>query len=165
MTSHITSNDGTTLAVETIGEGAPVILIGGAFNDRSTVASLAEALSPRYTAVTYDRRARGGSDDRSKAYAAQSEIDDLAAVIEYAGGRANVFGHSSGAVLALEGVLAGLPIDRVAVYESPYVVDGNRPALPRPTCCRSWWSCSTPGITTARRPSSCRKASACHRRW
>lgn len=128
--THVTSRDGTTLAVDTIGEGAAVILIGGAFNDRSTVAALAAALAPRFTAVTYDRRARGGSDDQSSDYAAQSEIDDLAAVIDYAGGRAGVFGHSSGAVLALEGVLYGLPIDRLAIYESPYVVDGNRPAPP-----------------------------------
>lgn len=37
---NITSKDGTTLAVDTIGQGAPLILIGGAFNDRSTVAGL-----------------------------------------------------------------------------------------------------------------------------
>lgn len=126
--THITSPDGTTIAVDTTGEGTPVILIGGAFNDRSTVAALAAALAPRFTAVTYDRRARGGSDDHSTDYVAQSEIDDLATVIDYVGGRAGVFGHSSGAVLALESVLDGLPIDRVAVYESPYVINGNRPA-------------------------------------
>lgn len=128
--AHITSQDGTTIAVDTIGEGAPVILIGGAFNDRSTVAALAAALASRCMAVTYDRRARGGSDDQSQDYTAQNEIDDLAAVIDHVGGRAGVFGHSSGAVLALEGVLHELPIDRVAVYESPYIVDGNRPAPP-----------------------------------
>src|SRR5258708_38335421 len=112
----VASKDGTTLAVDTIGQGAPVILIGGAFNDRTTVAALAVALAPHLTAVTYDRRARGGSDDKSAdyEYAALSEIEDLAAVIEHVGGRAGVFGHSSGGVLALEGVLHGLPIDRAA---------------------------------------------------
>ncbi len=126
--STVTSRDGSTIAVETVGHGAPVILIGGAFNDRSTVAALAQVLAPDFTAVTYDRRARGGSDDRSTAYALQSEIDDLAAVIAHVGGRACVFGHSSGGSLALEGVMHGLPIDRVAVYETPYLVDDTRPA-------------------------------------
>ncbi|MGW4124989.1 alpha/beta fold hydrolase [Nocardia sp. NPDC004711] len=126
----VDSPDGSTIAVETIGSGAPVILIGGAFNDRSTVAALASTLSPHVTAVSYDRRGRGGSTDVRGDFAVQSEIDDLAAVIEHAGGAAHVFGHSSGAALALEGVLRGLPIDKVAVYEMPAVVDGNRAEPP-----------------------------------
>jgi pimeloyl-ACP methyl ester carboxylesterase len=130
MTAHVTSKDGTTLAVDTAGSGTPVILIGGAFNDRSTVAALAAALAPHFLAVTYDRRRRGGSDDRAEDYAIQNEIDDLAAVIEHVGGRASVFGHSSGAVLALSAALRGLPIDRLAVYEPPYSLDGDRPSAP-----------------------------------
>jgi hypothetical protein len=38
--------------------------------------------------VTYDRRCRGASDDRSEDYLVANEVDDLAAVIEHAGGRA-----------------------------------------------------------------------------
>lgn len=128
----ITSADRTTIAVETTGTGTPIILIGGAFNDRSTVAALADTLAATHTAVTYDRRGRGDSTDELTTAHPQTdlvdrEIEDLAAVIEHVGGRASVFGHSSGGVLALEAVMRGLPIDRVAVYETPYVVDGNRP--------------------------------------
>ena len=39
----ITSADGTPLAVTSAGTGPAVILVGGAFNDRSTVAGLAAA--------------------------------------------------------------------------------------------------------------------------
>ncbi|MEV7807281.1 alpha/beta hydrolase [Microbispora sp. NPDC088329] len=127
MTTNITSKDGTTLAVDTAGQGAPVILVGGAFNDRSTVAGLAAELASAFTVVTYDRRGRVGSDDRSEDYAVANEVDDLAAVIEHVGGRASVFGHSSGAVLVLEGAMRGLPVDRVAVYEPPYCADENQP--------------------------------------
>ncbi|WP_067708290.1 alpha/beta fold hydrolase [Nocardia yamanashiensis] len=123
----VSSADGSMIAVECVGSGTPVILIGGAFNDRSTVAALASTLAPQMTAVAYDRRGRGGSTDVRGEYAVQSEIEDLAAVIEHVGGSAHVFGHSSGAALALEGVLRGLPIGKVAVYEMPAVVDGNRP--------------------------------------
>ncbi|MFE4463021.1 alpha/beta fold hydrolase [Nocardia tengchongensis] len=126
----IRSADGSTIAVETTGSGTPVILIGGAFNDRSTVAALAATLAPHVTAVRYDRRGRGDSTDVSGDFAVQSEIDDLAAVIEHVGGSAHVFGHSSGAALALEGVLRGLPINKVAVYEMPAVVNGNRAEPP-----------------------------------
>ncbi|MEU6426098.1 alpha/beta hydrolase [Microbispora sp. NPDC046973] len=127
MTENITSKDGTTLAVDTIGQGAPVILVGGAFNDRSTVAGLGAELASAFTVVTYDRRGRVGSDDKSDDYQVANEVDDLAAVIEHVGGRASVFGHSSGAILVLEGAMRGLPIDRVAVYEPPYCADEDQP--------------------------------------
>ncbi|MEU7916545.1 alpha/beta fold hydrolase [Microbispora bryophytorum] len=127
MTENITSKDGTTLAVDVIGQGAPVILVGGAFNDRSTVAGLGAELASAFTVVTYDRRGRAGSDDRSEDYSVANEVDDLAAVVEHVGGRASAFGHSSGAVLVLEGVMRGLPVDRVAVYEPPYCADENQP--------------------------------------
>ena len=125
----VRSADGTTLAVGRVGQGAPVILVGGAFNDRSTVAGLAEVLSTDFTAVTYDRRGRGDSGDSSGAgsYATEREVEDLAAVISYAGGPAGVFGHSSGAVLALEAAARGLEITKVAAYEPTYVIEGTRP--------------------------------------
>lgn len=133
MTDHITSRDGSTLAVDSVGEGATVILIGGAFNDRSTVAGVAAELAPHFRAVTYDRRGRVESTDEAREaggpFDIRNEIDDLAAVIEHVGGHAHLFGHSSGAILALEGAVRGLPVDSVAVYEPPYRAD---PDLPHP---------------------------------
>jgi hypothetical protein len=35
----VTSADGTQIAVETVGRGRPVVLIGGAFNGRTTTAA------------------------------------------------------------------------------------------------------------------------------
>ena len=57
----VTSADGTRIALERVGDGAPVVLIGGAYNDRSTVAALAATLAPDFTVITYDRRGRGDS--------------------------------------------------------------------------------------------------------
>lgn len=133
MTDHVTSRDGSTLAVDRVGGGSTVILVGGAFNDRSTVAGVAAELAPRFTVVTYDRRGRVGSDDKAReaggGFDPRNEIDDLAAVIEHVGGRAHLFGHSSGGILVLEGAMQGLPVDSVAVYETPYRAD---PDLPHP---------------------------------
>jgi pimeloyl-ACP methyl ester carboxylesterase len=122
----VVSADGTAIAVERAGEGPPVILVGGAFNDRSTVAGLAAVLADGFTAVTYDRRGRGDSGDAAS-YAPEREIEDLAAAIKYAGGAAGVFGHSSGAILALEAAARGLDISKVAAYEPAYVIEGTRP--------------------------------------
>ena len=124
----VTSADGTAIALERKGEGPPVILIGGAFNDRTTVAGLASVLAPTFTAVTYDRRGRGDSGD-SDTYAVEREIEDIAALIGLVGAPVKAFGHSSGGNLAIEAVAAGLAIDRLAVYEPSYVVES---AGPRP---------------------------------
>ncbi|GAA1989708.1 alpha/beta hydrolase [Catenulispora subtropica] len=133
-TTHVTSQDGTTIAVDTVGQGPTVILVGGAFNDRSTVAALAGALASSFTAVTYDRRGRVESDDKAiedgLGFHVQNEIDDLAAVIEHVGGHAALFGHSSGGILVLEAALRGLPVDAVAVYETPYRADPDLPHAP-----------------------------------
>jgi pimeloyl-ACP methyl ester carboxylesterase len=122
----VASADGTRIAFERIGDGPPVVLIGGAFNDRSTVAGLAAVLAPQFTVVTYDRRGRGDSGD-SAAYAVEREVEDLAAVIAHAGGTASVFGHSSGAILALEAAQHGVSFGKLAAYEPTYVIGGTRP--------------------------------------
>ncbi|UOX85559.1 alpha/beta hydrolase [Amycolatopsis sp. FBCC-B4732] len=116
---NVTSADGTPIFFEQRGSGAPVILVGGAFNDRTTVAGLAEVLAADFTTIAYDRRGRGDSGD-SPDYAVEREIEDIAALIAHAGGTASVFGHSSGAVLALEAAAAGIGIDRLVAYEPPY---------------------------------------------
>lgn len=128
----VTSADGTTIAYQAIGDGPPVILIGGAFNDRTTVAGLAAAIAPELTAISYDRRGRGDSTDKAGHgdYTVAREIEDLAALIDQLGGTVGLFGHSSGGLLALEAVLHGLPIGKVAVYEPSYITDGTRPQPP-----------------------------------
>jgi pimeloyl-ACP methyl ester carboxylesterase len=116
----ITSKDGTTIAFVTNGFGPAIVFVGGAFNDHTRLAPLAAALEEDHTVVTYDRRARGQSGD-GPAYAVEREVEDLAAVIEtVAGGRAVVFGYSSGAVLALHAVALGLPIDQLFLFEGPF---------------------------------------------
>jgi pimeloyl-ACP methyl ester carboxylesterase len=122
----VTSADSTTIAFEQTGDGPPVILVGGAFNDRTRVAALAAELAPALTAICYDRRGRGDSGDAA-GYAVEREIEDLAALVEHAGGEAAVFGHSSGAILALEAARQGVAMRKLVVYEPPYVMDDSRP--------------------------------------
>jgi pimeloyl-ACP methyl ester carboxylesterase len=76
---------------------------------------------------TYDRRGRGDSSE-SGPYSVEREIEDLDALIKEAGGSAFVFGHSSGAVLAVNAAARGLPIKKLALYEAPLIVDQSRPS-------------------------------------
>src|SRR5581483_4215418 len=80
--------------------------------------SLAAFLAPHFTVLSYDRRGRGDSGDGAT-YAIEREIEDVDALIRSTGGSASLFGYSSGAVLALRAAAAGLPITKVALYETP----------------------------------------------
>ncbi|TDC52925.1 alpha/beta hydrolase [Jiangella ureilytica] len=125
------SPDGTTLAFDRSGDGPSVVLVGGAFGtrDHPSFVGLAQHLSEHVTVYSYDRRGRGDSTD-TPPYAVEREIEDLAAVIDAAGGRAHAYGLSSGAGLVARAAAAGLPIDRLILHEPPYDVDGARPPLP-----------------------------------
>jgi pimeloyl-ACP methyl ester carboxylesterase len=122
------SADGTPIAYERIGDGPPLILVGGAWNTRHSATELAERLADSFTAFTYDRRGRGDSGD-TPPYAVEREIEDLQAIIEAAGGSAAVFGHSSGGALALETTARSVTVSKLAIYEPPYIVDDSRAPL------------------------------------
>jgi pimeloyl-ACP methyl ester carboxylesterase len=123
-----TSSDGTVLAYDRSGDGPPLVLVQGAFNDRQTTAPLARAL-PDFTVLNLDRRGRGESGDTAP-YAVEREIDDLATIIEAAGGRAAVFGYSSGANLVVRAASAGLPISALVLYEPAYNAHDGDAMLP-----------------------------------
>lgn len=128
----VQSKDGSQIAFERLGSGPPVVLVGGAFSDHRVRAAglpLARALESALTVFCYDRRGRGES-TAIEPYAIAREVDDLAALLAVAGGSAHVYGHSSGAILALEATLAGLPIERLALYEPPLVLGDLRERMP-----------------------------------
>ena len=126
MDKKILSRDGTPIAYERTGHGPAVILVSGAMSTGGTVAPLAVPLSERFDVLVYDRRGRGASGDTAP-YAVAREVEDLAALIEAAGGEACLCGISSGGALVLEAAASGLPVRRAAVYETPYAdfLDGG----------------------------------------
>lgn len=123
------SADGTTIAYEAEGSGQPLLLVGGALNTRQGAAPFVPLLSDRYTVVRYDRRGRGDSGD-TQPYAPERELEDLEALIDAVGAPVLVFGHSSGAALALHVARRGARIEKLAIYEPPFFVDDSRPPLP-----------------------------------
>lgn len=117
--NSVVSKDGTAIAYDRSGEGPPLVVVVGAFSDRTSKKSLTGGLSGRFTVYEYDRRGRGDS-DTSDDTTIEREVEDLAAVIGEAGGEPFVFGDSSGGALAIEAAVAGVAARKIAVYEVPY---------------------------------------------
>lgn len=127
----VTSRDGTSIAYTTTGKGPALIIVTGATAFRAldpSLQELADLLADEFTIINYDRRGRGESGDNGPydpASAPAREIEDIAALIEATGGRASLLGFSSGSVLALEATAAGLPVDRLVMYEPPFILPGQ----------------------------------------
>lgn len=116
----VTSQDGTIIAYDKKGQGPMLVLVLGALNKRGSGKNLAELLADQFTVISYDRRGRGDSTD-TQPYTTDKEIDDIEALIGALGGSGNLYGHSSGAILALLAAQKlGKKVNRLALYEVPY---------------------------------------------
>lgn len=122
-----TSADGTTLAFDRLGTGPSVIVLAGATCTRGVTAPLSAALAEQLTVLNVDRRGRGDSDDRSTPppYSAEREIEDVAALVQAAGGASAIYGHSSGAAVALRAAAADIGVTRVVAHDAPYSLPGH----------------------------------------
>ena len=118
----VISQDGTPIAFDQSGQGPALILVAGALCARLSWSGpeLAKLLAPHLTVYNYDRRGRGDSGD-TKLYAVVREVEDIEVVMHEAGGSACLYGHSSGAALALEAAASlGEKVKKLAIYEVPY---------------------------------------------
>ncbi|WP_422661194.1 alpha/beta fold hydrolase [Paenibacillus sp. EC2-1] len=126
----IISKDGTQIAYKKQGNGPALIIISSAAADHQDTTSLAEHLTSHFTVYNYDRRGRGQSSDTAP-YAVEREVEDIDALIENAGGKACLFGSSSGAVLALEAAsLLGNRVVKLYLYEPPFIINDSRKPVP-----------------------------------
>lgn len=116
----VKSADGTVIAYDRTGDGPALIVSVGAFCTRHTFAA-PEDLRRRFTVVTYDRRGRGDSGD-TQPFTPEREYEDLAAVAAATGAEPPfLFGHSSGAAIALRAAAAGLTATGIVAYEAPFL--------------------------------------------
>ena len=128
-TQFVTSADGTRIAYETAGQGAPLVIVWGALGVRSSpfAKAMRDELAQSFTVFDYDRRGRGESGD-TKPYAVAREVEDLRAMCEAAGGSPYVWATSSGAALALEAAASGVPMKMLAAHEPPYMIGSPKDA-------------------------------------
>ncbi len=118
------SADGTRIAWSRQGDGPPLVIVDPLTADRnsSSTRALAELLSGSHAVYTYDRRGLGES-DVGEEYTAESDVDDLLAVVQVAGGRADLYGFASGAFLALRAAEESAVITRVVALEPTLALD------------------------------------------
>jgi pimeloyl-ACP methyl ester carboxylesterase len=116
----VTSRDGTVIAYEKTGRGPALILVDAAGHYRrfSSFGRLIGLLATDFTVFHYDRRGRGDSGD-TLPFAPEREVDDLAALIDDAGGSACLYAFSSGGLLAVQAAAHGLPVRKMALLEPP----------------------------------------------
>lgn len=129
----ITSKDGTKLAYTKIGTGPALVLVDGALCHRhfGPNSSLAALLAKDFTVYTYDRRGRGESGDNATEYESEREIEDLEAVIDFAGSSVYLYGISSGGGLVLEATNRfSNKIKKLALFEIPYITNDGRSPEP-----------------------------------
>lgn len=127
--AEVISGDGTRISFDRCGDGPPLVIVASALADRSDAKRLARQLSQDFTVVNYDRRGRGASTD-TQPYSVEREVEDIEALIDAVGGRASLFGSSSGGVLALDAASRlGPKVGRLVLFEPPFIVDHRRSPL------------------------------------
>ena len=121
---YVWSADGTRVGVLSQGSGPGLVLVQGAMGTAADYSELAECLGSHFTVHSLDRRGRGMS---ARAYdtghTVARDVEDVDAVLAATGAR-QVFGLSSGAIIALEAVKTLHRVTRAAVYEPPFYADG-----------------------------------------
>jgi pimeloyl-ACP methyl ester carboxylesterase len=129
-TGFVTSADGTRIGYRQLGKGPGVIALHGGMQAAQHLMRLAESLSEEFTVYLPDRRGRGLSGPHgngfSPGYGIKSECEDVAALLEASGAR-NIFGLSSGAIVALRSALTMPSIQKMALYEPPFSIDHSSP--------------------------------------
>jgi pimeloyl-ACP methyl ester carboxylesterase len=118
--TSVRSADGTRIVLTSTGQGPVLVLIepAGHYSRFSAFGGLVPLLRSDFTVVTYDRRGRGASTNTAP-YDVRREVEDLAAVIDDVGGPVDVYGFSSGALLAIQAAANDLPVRRLALLEPP----------------------------------------------
>ncbi|GAB3812365.1 alpha/beta hydrolase [Kribbella italica] len=124
MRSDVLAVPGAQLYYEVRGAGPVLLLICGGVYDAEAYAPLAEAFAGRYTVVTYDRRGNSRSplEGEPSAQEISTHAEDARRLLEVVspGAPAEVFGNSSGAIIALE-LAARCPevVGTVVAHEPP----------------------------------------------
>lgn len=110
------SADGTPIGYSSLGEGPGLIIVGGVLSSGADYLPLAHLLAQDFEVHVLDRRGRPNSGPQRQDHSIDDECADLIAVVRSTGATA-VFGHSFGALVALETARRQPVFDRLFVYE------------------------------------------------
>lgn len=121
----VLSKDGTPIAYHRQGSGPPLILVYGSGSNVKRWFHIVPALEEKFTVFAIERSGRGESGDH-KPYSYNSEIEDILAVVEVTDQLVNLFGHSFGALIALDAALLTNKVQKLMLYEAPIALPGEK---------------------------------------
>jgi pimeloyl-ACP methyl ester carboxylesterase len=120
---YVTSPDGTSIAYQTIGSGPGLVVLSGAVLHADAYAKLSKILGRSFAVHVVHRRGRGLSGPQGSSYSIEKECDDVISVLDATQSH-RLFGHSFGALLALETARrAPAGLDRVVAYDPAFTFD------------------------------------------
>ena len=111
----VTSRDGTKIGYRKLGNGSGLLIVHGSMSSGYNHIDLAEKLSKKFTVYLIDRRGRGLSEPYKDKDTLNSEIADIASVLQKTN-TSYVVGISVGGLMALQAA-SELPIKKLAIYE------------------------------------------------
>ncbi|WP_219414922.1 alpha/beta fold hydrolase [Pseudonocardia nigra] len=122
MTEYVDTEDGVRIAYDREGSGRPLILIGGAGQfravDQPTRTLTTELATRGFHVVHYDRPGRGDSGGEPP-FTLAREVAALRALVAMLGGRASLYGSSSGGAIALAAAAEIPGIEHLVLWEVP----------------------------------------------
>ncbi len=118
----VTSKDGTKIGYRQIGSGPGIILLHGGVKGSKSLTKLGIALSDEFSVYIPDRRGRGMSGPFGDNYGLRREVEDIDAIIKKTGAH-NVFGTSTGGIIALQSALCLPAINKAIIFELPIYVN------------------------------------------
>ena len=120
---YATSTDGTRIGYEQGGSGPHLLLVHGSVLNRARWATIRPRFESHFTVSAMDRRGYGESGDQAD-YALEREFEDIVAVIDALGAPVLLFGHSFGALCALEAAMRTDRLSGLVLYE-PFIGEGE----------------------------------------
>jgi pimeloyl-ACP methyl ester carboxylesterase len=130
-TGYVSVND-LQMYYEIHGTGQPLVLLHGAFSAIETsFGQLLPGLAEGRQVVAFELQAHGRTADIDRPLTLEALADDVAAAIDQLGlGRADIFGYSTGAAVALQVVLRHPDVVRkLALASVTYTMAGVHPSL------------------------------------
>lgn len=120
------SSDGTQLTCYSVGDGEPLLIVGGALTVAKDYERLAAALPPSFEVHIVERRGWGARPAIEADYSIAAECDDLLSIAHNTGA-VRAFGHSYGGLVVLETALRADLFREAVVYEPAVSEDGSVP--------------------------------------
>ena len=118
------SADGTQIAYQRLGSGAPVVIVHGGLGTSAGWSPVARRLARHHDVFLFDRRGRGLSGNGETPHCLEREVEDLEALLQLTGPETALVGHSFGGAVAAEATRRNA-VSRLALYKPAIGIGGT----------------------------------------